>query len=238
MKSDNPRSPDDDGQPQPQIVVDDPEDFAKTRQLRSIFDARDAYVDARRDANELQETGDIDFSAKNRRIFRHVQDFAMAVESLIRRHNADIWTEKTYRLSGWAKPRDVASLDTAVEHCQQHEPQLLAEYQEQRDGGYTAFDSTMTRIQNRIIWKATDTGVEFDGVQELISRTPRLKYLRTDHKKIGTSAPPQRLSDAVFRDVQQFIDDIGLGFAMEETQQTKIDADVLEELDQWRSQNI
>lgn len=228
-----------DGEPQPQIVVDDPEDFAKTRQLRSIFDARDAYVDARREANELQEEGEITHPEKHKRIFRHAQDFVMALEPLLRKHDAEILTDKTYRLDSAAWKNDIASAEDAIAYCRENNPEMLQKYQDKKKPADSFGTNTAaTKLRNRMVWAASDTGVEFDGLQELISRTPRLKYLRADEKDIGTSAPPQWLSDEVFRDLQRFIDEIGLGFDMKETQQTKIDDDVLKELDQWRSQNI
>jgi len=67
----------------------------------------------------------------------------------------------------------------------------------------------------------------------MMKQTPRLAYLTTSDD-IKTSPPPQRLSDEVFRDVQSFVDDIGLGFNVSEEQQTKIDADLIKELNEWR----
>jgi hypothetical protein len=234
MKPDDPRSHPDDSQQQPQIVVDDPEDFAKTRQLRSIFDARDAYVDARREAEErLQAERSFGFPEKNLHIYRHMQDFAMAVEPLARQHETDIWTDKTYRIDSWAYKSDIVSLDAAEAYCKQNRPDLADDME-----ASSRHVAGKTKSEYRAIWAASDTGVEFDGIEKLINSTPRLRYLQADYSGIGVSAPPQRLSDEAFRDLQKFIDDIGLGFDIQTEQQTKIDESLLEEVDEWRQKNL
>ena len=48
----------------------------------------------------------------------------------------------------------------------------------------------------------------------------------------------QETSDTAFRDLQDFIREIGLGVQFDTTQQTKIDDDLLEEVDAWRRTNV
>lgn len=238
-RRDEPQSQPDDSQQQPQIVVDDPEDFAKTRQLRSIFDARDSYVDARRDANAEYEDGEKSFANKNRKIYRAVQNFAIAVEPLIHQHDADIWTNKTYKLEQWARDDDVKSLDAAKAYWRRHDPDVLDALADDSGGSRLGTHSHgRSKEDVRIIWGASNTTVEFSGVREIVDHIPRLKYLKSHKKGIGKSPPPQRLSDEVFRDLQGFIDDVGLGFDIENTQQTKIDDELLQEVDEWRRRNI
>lgn len=217
-----------------QIVVDDPQDFAKTRQLRSIFDARDQYTAARRDANRACEEREIDFGTRNARIWRHMQDFAMAVEPLFKQHDSgqQIYEKKEYSLDTWAKSSDVVDLKEAIKYCREKEPEL---YQKAKNSDVRQRfgNGISSKFEAKLRWAATPKGVNFRGIQSMMKQTPRLAYLTTSDD-IKTSPPPQRLSDEVFRDVQSFVDDIGLGFNVSEEQQTKIDADLIKELNEWR----
>jgi len=101
------------------IVVDDPEDFAKTRQLRAIFDARDDYIDARREANKAKEDGEIGFARRNSHVFRYLQDFAMTMEPLLKSHDKgrEIWTDREYGIDhGFVKKENVADEADAKLH--------------------------------------------------------------------------------------------------------------------------
>lgn len=257
MAADEPPRPDagseSDSNDQPTIVVDDPEDFAKTRQLRAIFDARDDYVQARRDANRLIEDKEIDFSTKNKRIFRHMQDFAMAMEPLLRSRDEglEIWDERTYTVEGtFVKKSELSSFEEAFRALKRtvaETPvppaklkQLLEKYEEKRNRGTGLGTGTDTKEAKKEIrvW-ATDWGYEVDGLSSLVESTPELAYpVSFGKNQFQTTAPPQTLSDAAYRDLQDFIRQIGLGVQFDETQQTKIDDETLREVDQWRQENI
>ena len=252
---DDPRARDDDAQDdrQPKIVVDDPEDFAKTRQLRSIFDARDDYIDARRDANRQMEEGKIDFSDRNRRVFRHLQDVAMTMEPLLKSYDAgrQIWEENTYGVdSSFCAPEDIPSAEAAKKTLKSQVEELPAEgkgtkarellekYDEARYSvsmsgpGIKSTESEMRAF-------VTSWGWEVQGLGRLIEKTHPLKYRSTNSRKsFGMTPPTQQISDAAFRDLQDFIRQIGLGVQFDEEQQTKIDDDLLEEVDEWRRQNV
>jgi hypothetical protein len=123
MSPDSPRAREDDaqGDRQPKIVVDDPEDFAKTRQLRAIFDARDEYIDARRDANRQMEKRKIKFSDRNRRVFRHLQDLAMTMEPLLKSYDAgrEIWEKNTYSVgSRFCPQKNLLSFERAKQQVE------------------------------------------------------------------------------------------------------------------------
>jgi len=227
--------------PEKQIVVNDPEDFAKTRQLRAIFDARDEYIEKRREANKLLDEHEIDFAGKNRLIFLHLQDLAMSMEPLLKSYDDGqrLWTEKTYTLDDWARPGDVVDVDTALRHAKQHQPELFEDIKKERqENRFSGVSFAQEKAENLAIWVASDTGVELQGLEALVSRTPKLRYLSSNRKDICPSPPPQSLSDEAFRDMQRFISDIGLGVDIQSEQQTKIDDGLLEEVDKWRQNNV
>ena len=326
MSSDEPPTPDAGGGDQPpQIVVDDPEDMAKTRKLRSIFDAADDYIEARREANELHDTGQIDFATKNKQIYRYMQDFAMQLEPLLISYDegTEIWEERTYgiedkpfvaagellspdeavseyvdfvddHLSGAVTDDDlriileIADLDVpasrlkeaiedmrpAEKQPQRPEPAISVEQALQMkhvDAAQIAAANSQQTTQRkqpspdaeRIVsmlksqtrpssWVSrddkfsyklreafTDWGWEVQGLKNLIDDIPKLAYPKAGHKKeFGHTAPLEEVSNAAYRDMQQFLDDIGLGVQFDETNQTKVGDDLLEEVDDWRADNV
>jgi len=246
---------DDDAQDdrQPKIIVDDPEDFAKTRQLRAIFDARDDYIDARREANRQMEEGKIDFSDRNRRVFRHLQDLAMTMEPLLKSYDAgrEIWDEHTYGVDGsFCDPDDMPSFDTAKHRLKSKlaelpgegegtkAKQLLERYEDAR---YSVAMSgpSIKSTQADIRAYETSWGWQVQGLGRLIEKTHRLKCRATNSRKPFKLTPPtQQICDAAFRDLQDFIRQIGLGVQFDSEQQTKIDDGLLEEVDEWRRKNV
>jgi len=257
MAVDQPQSPESDGSDgdgQPQIVVDDPQDFAKTRQLRAIFDARDDYIQARRDANRDHEDGELSFTQKNRRIFRHLQDLAMTMEPLLksRDEGRDIWDDRTYGIDGkMVAKSDLPSFREAKRSLQQlvnrrevptdAVERLLEQYEANQQKSMDVFgdDFGTTKLKRQIRSRATDWGWSTDGLGSLVASTPQLAFpVENGQKQFGTTAPPQQVSDAAFRDLQDFIRQVGLGVQFDEEQQTKIDDDLLHEVDEWRQKNI
>lgn len=351
MSSDKPPAPDagsdDGGDGQPQIVVDDPEDFAQTRQLRSIFDARDAYIEQRQQANMMHEQEGLRWTKMNRHIFRYLQDFAMSVEPLLLSHERgrEIWTEKEYSIEkNFVQKGELASLEEAKQQLKQlaanyvQRPvtksqlrelldavgmdvedgqlkqiadwinrdgetnrsrqtqsvtkaiQQLKDSQTSRDADtagiqsdrpasrvnlsllqssiqQTAVDTQpaqpdLSRVVDAIFRSverrsrgfhssnqkeklnhrarvlATDWGWSVTGVQSLVGEVPQLAYSKKGGTTFKTTAPPQWLSNEVFRDIQQFVDDVGLGVDFDSEQQTKITDEVLQEVDTWRQKNV
>ena len=255
MASDQPPSPDaggSDDEPA-QIVVDDPEDFAKTRQLRTIFDARDDYIDARREANRDHEDGELTFPQKNRRIFRHLQDLAMTMEPLLRSQDEgrEIWNDRTYGVDRqMVAESDLPSFREAYQALQEvvndstlptgDIDNLLERYKQRKENQTISFGNNiqLDEIKRQIRQRATDWGWETEGLSSLGESTPTLTYpVEHGRKGFATTAPPQEVSDKAFRDLQDFIRTTGLGVKFDEEQQTKIDDDLLKEVDQWRQQN-
>jgi hypothetical protein len=238
---------------QPKIVVDDPEDFAKTRQLRAIFDARDDYIEARRDANRLYEDDELSFTDRNRRIFRHLQDFAMTMEPLLKSYESgrEIWKNNTYSVDAnlvaaselpsfdeaWKELNNIAEVTDPGGTPATDAGRLIVQYKKEK--AKSNFSRNLETLEPQIREFATSWGWKVEGLGELIKRTHKLKF-RTKHgrKDFATTAPVQETSDTAFRDLQDFIREIGLGVQFDTTQQTKIDDDLLEEVDAWRQQNV
>lgn len=329
MSSDKAPAPDagsdDGGNGQPQIVVNDPEDFAETRQLRSIFDARDDYIQARRDANDAHDAGKMSFSKMNSYIFRYVQDFAMAAEPVLLSHDAgeELWEEQQYGVeSDFVEHKELASLDEGLKLLQnladkvidkevtpqnlrfladsfnvelsrseietvidtiqeQNQPQSTsnvstsvqtlddiremdvdrlqqaAEQSKQSQQQNPSVDTSqlvqtiyrvkdasgghMTtgndKFEHMLRLQATDWGWQTVGIKSLVRGTPRLAYSVSSRNDFNTTSPPEVVSNAVFRDIQLFLDEIGLGITFDEEQQTKITDELLEEVDAWRREN-
>lgn len=293
MAADQPPHPDAgsdsrDSDRQPKIVVDDPEDFARTRQLRSIFDARDDYIQARRKANRLYEDGDIRYPARNKRIFRHMQDLALSMSSLLQSHDTgrEIWNEREYGIDhSFIAKSELKSFKESVRFCQtivqDADVQQMQQMSEQTgftgdatgmfeddvaraaelldklpgddaDDSHPAFQRGMLSYVGRPVGErirkdikedfrifASDWGWKVTGLKNLINTTPALSYsANKDSNNFPTTAPPQQVSDAVFQDIQELISDLGLGVQFGSEQQTKIDDDLLEEVDEWRQTNI
>jgi hypothetical protein len=273
---------------QPKIVVDDPEDFAKTRQLRAIFDARDEYIQARRNANRAKEDREITYIQRNKRLFRYMQDFAITIEPLLKQYDAgrEIWNETEYSIDLTVTTAgEIPSVHDSIQYCRQiiesadqikqaaeqtgyadnagdtfagdiakaHEllNKLPAEG-EDFDGTHPAFvrrriggpvtnptvDDLKDSIKEEFRTFATSWGWSVTGLKSLVKRTPKLEFPTNQTNEFKTTAPPQRVSDAAVRDMQDFMREIGLGVQFDETQQTKIDDDLLDEVDQWRQKNV
>jgi hypothetical protein len=253
---DDPRASGDDVQdePQPKIIVDDPEDFAKTRQLRAIFDARDDYIDARREANRAYEDGEIQMPQKNRHVFRYLQDLAMTMEPLLKSYDAgrEIWDETTYGVdSNFCATDDLPDFEDARDILRgtvsnlpadgdgSRAKQLLEKYNDVFEGRYGGSRKEQT-VKADIRTHAASWGWEVQGLGALIQKDHRLKYRLKDPGRdfFGSTSVPQRISDDAFRDLQDFIRSIGLGVQFDTEQQTKIDDGLLEEVDEWRRQNV
>jgi len=254
-----------DDAPQPKIVVEDPEDFAKTRQLRSIFDARDDYIEARRDANRLLEEGELSMAKRNRRVFRYLQDLAMTIKPLMQSYDAgqEIWDEHTYGHDSFVAAALVPSTKEAKQRIKaiteagetpdsksavQRAHELRNEFEEARDAKAKSTRPSfgpdeIGGIESKMRKFATPWGWEVQGLGQLTQNNHRLKYYSTERKRstesqFDTSPPPQEVCDAAFSDIQDFIREIGLGVQFNEEQQTKIDDDLLQEVDQWRRTNV
>lgn len=232
----------------PQIVVSDPEDFARTRQLRSVFDARDGYQEGK---HEAKNNRDLTWAEMNHQVWNLIQRFAFAIEPLAKQHDAAdrFWTKKKYKVDNFAFRRDKATLEEGLEFLAKNHPRKFQAFKKKKNEQGKRDEKTglMTGTSKRQIsnmetvfrWRATPTPAEFEGIRSMMDKKPMLICFKTGPvKKIKETAPPIKLSDKIYRDLNNFIDQIGLGFDVETTQQTKIDDDLLDEVETWRKNNI
>jgi hypothetical protein len=231
---------------QPKIVVDDPADFAKTRQLRSIFDAVDDYIQARRDAKRAREDNEIDFETMHGRIFRYAQDLAMTMEPLLKssEEGRSIWTQRTYQLSGAVRKSELLGFEKAYHRCQRlaedgdaDAADAVESWEKLEDSG---FSHRKDEVKNQVRTVATDWGWSVEGAESLVKRTPKLVYPQSTSRgvKFEYAPPADVISDRLFRDLQDHLRQMGLGVSFDTEQQTKIDDDLLEEVDEWRQEKV
>jgi len=192
------------------IVVDDPEDFAKTRMLRSVFDALDEYRRTRRKTNRAVATDELGELDRRRLVFEAFQQILLSAEPLFSETDdgKEIWEEKEYRLHSSA-----INVPKRKSHGVSR-------------GGHSRFeegDRTVDGLQSFIAGRTFYTMVG----------GPR----RTS-KRVVTASPGPETCNQGYRDVTFFLSDIGLGIDLSEETQTKIDDDTLDELEQWRQRNV
>lgn len=228
---------------QPTVVVEDPEDFARTRQLRAIFDARDHYRDVRRDPAEHKPRA-VNTPSDRAVVFQAVQTLIIEIEPLLKQHEdgKELWQNKTYESKSGAPLSNVPSYSDALEILREIDPQKLSQIadSEMPLGGPGNSDANEWQ-QNKVIAAATPYGsAKIDGLSEAATG---VKWAFPVSSKMDkphiVDTPTQRLSDEIYRDCCEFIQNIGLGVDIEEeTTVTKIDDDLVEEVEQWRQQNL
>lgn len=313
--------------PDREIVVSDPEDFAKTRQLRTIFDALDDYRDASREVEQKHRNNELGLGVRNKIIFEYMQDVAKAVEPLALSHQKGLklWKEKTYSYDGTvvhklgsagsedarepmkrlvekhvtgrptkAELNKITSSigftleDSALQKIEEHfaaeaektantstqevqrlltadadklrrismgrveseletvsapEPTatLSPQPEEIVDSIYQAIEHASRGKERTARYKlrvfATDWGWETTGISSLLGGTPTLVFANSSEKEFRQTAPPKEVSEEVVRDIRILIQEAGLGIDFNEEQQTKIDDELLEEVDGWRDEN-
>jgi len=211
-KSQNPNQPQ---QPQPQqdIAVADPDNFARTRQLRSIFDARKNFIETRRNARALMQKEEIKKPKKNDRIYRALQDFIVLIQPVFLQDPAgrQLLEEEKIVVSGCCLPTELPESD----------------------------DERLARRQKAIAQEKgvfDGPGLYFNGAASIINSEQRVIYPTST--ELMKCLPRERFSFRVFGRIQKIMSDVGLGVDTSEEQQTKITDDLLKEVDQWRKQNV
>jgi hypothetical protein len=213
-------------QDQPTIVVDDPDQFSRTRQLRSIFDARQDFVDTRRESRNLLQGRKISLRQKNERLFRAIQDFVILLEPVL-----------------WNSEEGKAVLNEQIFEskncCRLTELPTKSELKEMEmvSVGTTSEKKTVRKSQ-QTVGKDKDlfTGVRWKGANSLINETGLLAYPQRDRVVLHTP-PREQILVRAFQALNSAMGSVGLGVDTSEEQQTKIDEDLLKEVDQWRKKN-
>lgn len=192
------------------IVVDDPEDFAKTRMLRSVFDALDEYRRTRRKTNRAVATDELGELDRRRLVFEAFQQILLSAEPLFAETDdgKEIWEEKEY------------PLHSSAINVPKRQPHRVS------SGGRGRFeqgDRAVTGLRSFV------TGHTFYTM---------VGGPRKTSKRVVTASPGPETCNQGYRDVTGYLSDIGLGIDLSEETQTKIDDDTLDELEQWRQRNV
>lgn len=197
------------------IVVDDPEDFAKTRMLRSIFDALDNYRKTRRKAQKLEVRPDNGFGEEEKRklVFGAMQEVLLTAEPLLRGTDGgeELWTERRYRLRS-----TVVGLSPS-------------------DTGEYANSLHQRKSASAVMENGSQT---VEGMAAFVNGTSFYAHVTEPYDQIIRAAPGTETCNAPVRDAQQHLSDVGLGVDLSTEQQTKISEDTLEEVEEWRQRNI
>jgi len=215
-------------QDQATIVVDDPDQFSRTRQLRSIFDARQDFVDVRRESRNLLQRHEITPCQKNQRLYRALQDFVILVQPVLGNSTEGkaVLDERVFE---------------AKNCCRLGQLPTKAELKEMDIPGQTMRVQKMHQVRKlqQTVGEEKDlfTGVQWTGANSLINETGLLAIPQRSGELLVTP-PRERLLVRVFQSLTSAMGSVGLGVDTSEEQQTKIDEDLLKEVDQWRRQNV
>jgi hypothetical protein len=215
-------------QDRPQIVVDDPDQFSRTRQLRSIFDARQDFVDVRRESRNLLQRHEITPRQKNQRLFRALQDFVILVQPVLGNSTEGkaVLDEQIFEAEGCCR---LTQLPTKAELKEMEIPEQTMRVQKTHQ--VRKLQQKVGKEQNLF------TGVQWTGANSLINETGLLAIPQRNGE-VFVTPPRERLLVRVFQSLTSAMGSVGLGVDTSEEQQTKIDEDLLKEVDQWRRQNV
>jgi len=215
-------------QSSPRIVVDDPEDFSRTRQLRSIFDARDSFVQIRQESRKLLQKNEIDQSQKNERLCRALQDFVILIQPILENsaegevvlHEQIFESPNCCRLNQLPTKAELKEMDIPGQTMSVRKMHQVRKLQQKHGKEENLF-----------------TGIRWVGVHDLIDTTDLLAVPRRCGKLLVTP-PRERLLVQAFQEITSVMGTVGLGVDAAEEKQTKIDNDLLKEVDEWRKQNV
>lgn len=239
---------------QPEVVAEDPEGYAQTEQLRAVFEARKQFFRVRRQAREHtlalnrgsnravvpSVTPDGAFQ-----IFTALQEVVLAVEPLLAatgEHETLLEKEPfeipnaelidnipTFREAEKIVPRELdknfGHLEAIKDSKGNIKPRELSERQRRR--------LRMSAARKKDLFGGvTLEGIRVFGTREIVLAVPR-------GKSWSAQAPPAETSIEVFSRCQRELSELGLGFDLsEEEQQSRVDIELLEEVQEWREDNI
>lgn len=210
MSAPDPTTTDEPADDDAQIVVNDPEDLAKTRMLRSVFDALDEYRRTRRKTNRAVATDELGELDRRRLVFEAFQQILLSAEPLFSETDdgKEIWEEKEY------------SLHSSAINVPKRQPHGVS------SGGKRRFEQGDRAVTGLRSFVAGHTFYTMVGGSRKAS------------KRVVTASPGPETCNQGYRDVTAYLSDIGLGIDLGEETQTKIDDDTLDELEEWRQKNV
>lgn len=235
----------DDESEQPDLVVEDPEGYARAQQLRAVFRARDQFLRVRRRVkHNTPSRQDVPLDGVSD-IFTAVQEMVLAVEPLLvaTGEHERLLSQEAFTIANAGREQQIPSFERsrsiASAHARRRFDNLLGV---QDDQGRVDPDALplaerralrMTAARKRGVFDGvTIRGIRPFGTRDLKVAVPYRSHWRRQ-------APPVETSVEIFSRCQQAMSDLGLGFDIEEEEHaSKVDDDLLEEVADWRRENL
>jgi len=227
------------------IVVDDPDDFARTRQLKAVFDARDQFLQVRKEVAWQIGRKTMTRPTAATLVQTSLQELIMALEPLLLDAGGydALLEEKEFVIPDAERVERVPSL---------HEAMSVAQLEaNRRFGDFRGLQDTSGNIQAEQLSPAQRREIRLLGAQKMgLVEGVTLNGIRTFGAqdielaiRSGNSwvrqAPPVETSVEVFSECQSAMSELGLGFDIaEEEQQTRVTRDLLDEVKGWREKNV
>jgi hypothetical protein len=227
-----------------QVVVDDPDAFARTRQLKAVFDARDQFLRVRKEVAWGVNNRSMTRSTAAKMVQTSLQELIMALEPLLLDAGdyRELLEEREYMIHDAELLERVPSLTEAISVAQREVNNRFGDYRGLTDSQGNIQPEHMTQSQQREIRMIAAekmgrfSGVTLTGIRTFGARDIELAV------RAGSSwvkqAPPVETSVEVFSDCQEAMSELGLGFEIaEEEQQSRVTDELLREVEGWRKQH-
>jgi len=205
--------------PEEEMRIDDPEELSQRKRIKEILNRRKDVIDARIDAKNMWVSGELDQIEAVRLYQNAIQGMILDLRPKIKSSDD---------VDGETLLEDKAIATVTVF------PPMNEIPENQRDFAAGADQPDPKTVTIR----GLEWFVHHDPVIrrkfELTTWNPPQKTKVTGQSIIGFDVLDKALEECI-----QFVDDSGIDADMEEQeQQTKIDRDLLEEVDEWQNQNV
>jgi len=209
---------------EPGVEIDDPEELSQTKRIREILDRRRGVLEARDRAMDEATLGEV----QKRRALQHYQS---RIESLI----LDLWTKfEQVDVEGDTEETGIdylerKEIDTIVvqppNSLLPHEGDGLAPGVNYPDAKHETITGLRWFIDHDPVITKSFTVTSWDPPGEQTG--------------MNSTYVPIRTLDKALLACMEFIDKAGIDAKFEQKEQrTKIDRDLLEEVDEWRENNV
>lgn len=205
--------------PEEEMRIDDPEELSQRKRIKEILNRRKDVIDARIDAKNMWVSGELDQIEAVRLYQNAIQGMILDLRPKIKSSD-DVDGETLLE-------------DKAIATVTVHPPvNKIPDNQRDFAAGADQPEAKTVTIQG-LEWFVHHDPVIQRGF-EITTWNPPQKTEVIGQSIIGFDVLDKALEECI-----QFVDDSGIDADMEEEeQQTKIDRDLLEEVDEWQNQNV
>lgn len=206
------------------VVVEDPEDYARTQQLKAVFDARQQFITLHGDFSWQNGARGKQSRRGASVVFTALQEFIMAVTPLLSAAGTheDLLENKEYHVPGTATVNQIPSFEQAQSVAQYEMKQRFGDYYGLQDNNGQIRGDRLNRQQRQEIRMIAAqnlglfSGVTLEGIRVFAEKELQLAVPRGNGWV--TQAPPIETSVNVFTDCQQALSELGLGFDLTENE--------------------